>query len=104
MACRPRYLNFAKASQEDLDQLANACSLATFGLGHEDVMDESYRKALKMDKELFSTTFVPERSPLLHVIRNNLLRGDASDRPIDMELYKLNVYGASYLKVCGPLL
>ena len=39
----------------------------------EDVYDETYRKAGKLDREDFAITFDPSRSCLADVIRNELL-------------------------------
>jgi hypothetical protein len=38
--------------------LSDACQPATFGVNKEDVLDESYRKAGKMDVTDFATNFV----------------------------------------------
>ncbi|KAI0036301.1 hypothetical protein K488DRAFT_41416, partial [Vararia minispora EC-137] len=86
-------LNLAEATTEQLQSLAKACMPATFGRGSEDVFDESYRKAGKLDASYFSTRIVPERTRLLDTVRGHLLEGKASNRPIVYELYKLNVYG-----------
>lgn len=56
-------------------------------------MDETYRKAGKMDTTSFATSIVPERTGLIDAIRNQLLDGSDGTRPISLELYKLNVYG-----------
>jgi hypothetical protein len=66
-------------------------------MDQEDVLDETYRKAGKMD----SGYFAPRQDPVLPVhsnllwenIRTNLLEGTQSKRKIKTELYKLNVYG-----------
>ncbi|TFY75753.1 hypothetical protein EWM64_g8259 [Hericium alpestre] len=86
------YLNFTTATEAELAELAAACEAATFGRNKEDVLDESYRRAGKMDVDQFSNPIVPERTPLMQAIRNELLEGDHSARPIRLELYKLNVY------------
>jgi hypothetical protein len=51
-----RFIDFASATSEDLDLLTAACDPATFGRGNEDVYDESYRKAVKMDASNFSSS------------------------------------------------
>ncbi|TFY77585.1 hypothetical protein EWM64_g6427 [Hericium alpestre] len=87
------YLDLANASEPQLAKLAEACQPATFGLNRQDVLDESYRKAGKMDVSQFSTMLVPERTELVKFIQEDLLDGDDALRPMRIELYKLNVYG-----------
>ncbi|KDQ60430.1 hypothetical protein JAAARDRAFT_125785, partial [Jaapia argillacea MUCL 33604] len=76
-----------------LRELAEACDPATFGMNQQDVYDESYRKAGKLDLRHFATHFNPDTAGLAEVIRENLLEGKDDNRPIGLELYKLNVYG-----------
>jgi len=88
-----RFINFASHTPEQLDQLAAACSPATFGRGDQDVYDETYRKALKMDTVDFAAQFDPTVSSLTETIRENLLQGQAEKMEIKPEIYKLNIYG-----------
>jgi hypothetical protein len=76
-----------------LDQLAQACEPASFGRKHENVFDETYRKAGKMDPECFSPMLDPFRADLIKIIRGYLLEGTQSTENIKAELYKLNIYG-----------
>ena len=92
----PRFLNLESATLEDLDSLIAACDPATFGRGDEDVYDESYRKAVKMDASNFAVQFDPAASGLLKTIENQLLQGDTEKMRIKAELYKLNIYGNSF--------
>jgi hypothetical protein len=80
------------ATPDELEQLAQACEPATFGLNKEDVMDETYRKAGKMDNDRFAAQLAPDHTDLVKILRNYLLEGTDSTRPIKLELYKLNVY------------
>jgi hypothetical protein len=57
------------------------------------VLDESYRKAGKMDSDCFAPMLDPVHSKLLKIIRGYLLEGTQSTKSIRTELYKLNVYG-----------
>jgi hypothetical protein len=82
------------ASDSDLERLANACQPATFGVNQQDMHDETYRKAGKMDANAFSSKFNLERSGLLDGIRAHMLEGHDVKTTIEAELYKLNVYGA----------
>jgi hypothetical protein len=88
-----RHVNFTNATSDELEQLAQACQPATFGRNDEDVMDETYRKAGKMDSELFSTPLVYEYTDVVKIVRDRLLDGTDSLRKLKIELYKLNVYG-----------
>ena len=82
------------ASDSDLERLSNACQPATFGVNQQNVLDETYRKAGKMDANAFSSKFNLERSGLLDGIRAHMLEGHDENKTIETELYKLNVYGA----------
>ncbi|EIW85827.1 hypothetical protein CONPUDRAFT_98979, partial [Coniophora puteana RWD-64-598 SS2] len=83
-------INLSAASTDELAALASACQPATFGRNQENVLDETYRKAGKMDRSDFATLFHPGDIGLGPIIQNSLL---CSDREFTMELYKLNVYG-----------
>ncbi|KAF8636133.1 hypothetical protein AX17_003765 [Amanita inopinata Kibby_2008] len=89
-ACRIDLLN---ASTDCLRHLADACDPATFGVGHEDVYDVSYRKAGKLGFEAFRPTFEPMNLGLANIVRDRLLRGLQAQKPIRAELYNMNVYG-----------
>ncbi|EJD46041.1 hypothetical protein AURDEDRAFT_87219 [Auricularia subglabra TFB-10046 SS5] len=62
-------------------------------MNQEDVLDESYRKAGKLDNKDFAINIDPVRSRLLQAVRHGLFSWEASPRNIEAELYKLNVYG-----------
>jgi hypothetical protein len=94
-----RYVNFADITPHELEQLTQACQPATFGVNKEEVMDETYRKAGKMDTDCFSTTLIPEHTDLIKIVRNYLLEGTDTSRQIKAELYKLNVYGTRLIHV-----
>jgi len=55
-------------------------------------LDESYRKAGKMDSECFASLPDPVQTDLMKIIRNNLLEGTQSRDHIIAKLHKLNVY------------
>ena len=57
-------------------------------------MDETYRKAGKMDSECFASLLDPVQTDLMRIIRDNLLEGTQSRDHIIARLHKLNVYGA----------
>jgi hypothetical protein len=76
-----------------LEQLTEACEPASFGVNQENVLDESYRKAGKMDSECFSLMLDPFHTDLMEIFRGSLLEGTRSTTNIKTEKYKLNVYG-----------
>ena len=80
-------------SEGALVHLAQACDPASFGRNGEDVHDESYRKAGKLDRGTFSVDLDLEKNGLMGVIRDNLLGGKDLQKTVLAELYKLNVYG-----------
>ncbi|KAF7316569.1 Fe2OG dioxygenase domain-containing protein [Mycena indigotica] len=82
-------LNFTDATEEQLQDLAGACQPATFGLGTEDVLDEGYRKAGKLDCSDFAAALDIGSLEILDAVVPDLWEGAA----IRAELYKLNVYG-----------
>ncbi|KAL0575721.1 hypothetical protein V5O48_006255 [Marasmius crinis-equi] len=80
------------ASAEDLSALSASCERATFGRANQDVLDESYRKAGKMDLTNFASKLDIHQTRILSTVVPHLLRGEASKREVEAELYKLNVY------------
>ncbi|KAI6037028.1 hypothetical protein BKA83DRAFT_4042119, partial [Pisolithus microcarpus] len=89
-------INLAKATPQELGKLEATCQLATFGANNENVYDESYHKAGKMDSADSATSFDVEDSDLLNIVDQGLLEGDDEERVIKLELYKLNVYGSPF--------
>jgi hypothetical protein len=65
----------------------------------EDVLDETYRKAGKMNLGHFSLILDPVQADLMKIIRNNLLEGTQSTGNIRAELSKLNVYSTDLILV-----
>lgn len=91
-------------SSNDLSELLLASKRATFGLNGKDVLDETYRKAAALDKEMFSTNFHPADHGVLDALSQVLvpdygLRVEGKRKElwgIKAELYKLN---ASFISV-----
>ncbi|KAI5829483.1 hypothetical protein K523DRAFT_363446 [Schizophyllum commune Tattone D] len=83
-------LDLANPTEGQLYEFEAACDRATFGRNQEDVLDETYRKAGKMDTANFSTNFSPPPN-FLGLVRDELLQ--RHDTRLVYELYKLNVYG-----------
>ncbi|KAH7886517.1 hypothetical protein F5I97DRAFT_1001042 [Phlebopus sp. FC_14] len=82
-------VNLSNATAVQLESLSRACQPATFGLNNENRLDETYRKAGKLDLGNFSTPFDPTHAGIVDHICNELLVGD---QKLELELYKLNVY------------
>ena len=68
-------------------------------MNYENVLDETYRKAGKMDSERFSPMLDLHQIDLMKVIRSYLLEGTDSTESIRAELHKLNVYGAHIILI-----
>ncbi|KAI5987504.1 hypothetical protein EDD15DRAFT_2552791, partial [Pisolithus albus] len=85
-------IDFSSPTPEELGSLSNACQPASFGVNHERVYDESYRKAGEMNIASFATRFSARNAGLILTVRQELL-GRNENRNIKVELYKLNVYG-----------
>ena len=83
-----------------LEQLLQSCAPATFGRENKDVLDESYRKAGKLDRSQFSVDFHPHDFGIIDTINQILLpqvspgfmKGREQHRGVMAELYKLNVF------------
>lgn len=88
-----RRIDLSKATEAQLDHLTRTCQAATFGVDQKDVLDETYRKAGKLDCSEFAAKFDIVESGILATVKNELLEGKNDSRPIKAELYKLNVYG-----------
>ena len=95
-----RHVSFIKLgsiTEIQARDLSRACSPATFGLNHQDVLDESYRKAGKLDVGKFSWPFSPaSRSDFIVQLVSGLFPSDSLHKGIRFELYKLNVYGTTF--------
>ncbi|KAF7361148.1 Fe2OG dioxygenase domain-containing protein [Mycena sanguinolenta] len=91
-----RWIDLANAAPAELNALSDACQKATFGRNQEDVLDETYRKAGQMSAKDFTIRFNVEKSGILAHVHARLLEGfNKSDKRIEAELYKLNVYGVA---------
>ena len=94
-------IKLGSITETQAQDLSRACSLATFGLNNQDVFDESYRKAGKLDVGKFSWPFSPaSRSDFIVQLVSGLFPSDSLRKKICFELYKLNVYGKTSLS-CG---
>ena len=89
---RAHCIDFANADDASLQVLLEACQPAPFGVDNKDVLDESYRKAWKMDNSNFATRLDVVNTGILECIRSMLMQGN-ENKKIRPEMYKLNVYG-----------
>lgn len=74
----------------EIQNLVKACTPATFGRGQEDVLDDQYRRAGKLDLAEFLTDFCPYKTGIIDQI-TKLLCATEREGWIRCELYKLNV-------------
>lgn len=73
-------LPLSSTSSEHLDALVKACQPASFGRGNEEVLDESYRKAGKLDRAAFATTFFPYEAGIVDVVSQLLVPQTKQDK------------------------
>lgn len=94
-----RKVTLPVTGETDTDGLASLvqdCQPATFGLGGQDVYDEAYRKALKMDPTAFCSTVDPYSLGIVDTVAQLLLPSfleSSTHRAVEARLYKLNVSG-----------
>ncbi|KAF5661724.1 hypothetical protein FCIRC_11750 [Fusarium circinatum] len=82
-------------AQDGFNSLLADCQPATFGVGSQEVLDEEYRKAGKMNTEDFCTNFNPYEHGIVDTINQVLAQASVTDARglgVKAELYKLNVY------------
>ncbi|KAL3419488.1 oxidoreductase [Phlyctema vagabunda] len=106
---RQSKIQFPVLSEDDAQELLKACAPATFGLNGEDVLDETYRKAGKLDRSQFCVDWHPTdcgivdaiKQALLPEIRKPDLKGCNTSEEhwgVVAELYKLNIYSGPHGK------
>ncbi|RPD55375.1 hypothetical protein L226DRAFT_554522 [Lentinus tigrinus ALCF2SS1-7] len=83
----------ANLGRMDLSPSAKTCQPATFGRNDQDVLDETYRKAGKLDSDAFMIGLDAGHAGLVETVRTSLFPGREETRTIEAQLYKLNVYG-----------
>ncbi|KAF9441609.1 hypothetical protein P691DRAFT_683343, partial [Macrolepiota fuliginosa MF-IS2] len=88
-------LRLGSTTQAQVADLSSACEPATFGLGPKDVLDETYRKAGKLDEGKFSWVFNPDYGDFASRLVTGLFPWSSLDKGIRFEMYKLNVYGCN---------
>ncbi|KDQ14659.1 hypothetical protein BOTBODRAFT_32412 [Botryobasidium botryosum FD-172 SS1] len=86
-------IDLSGPNENQVKALADACTKASFGMNQQDILDETYRKAGKIDNNHFALNFNPVATGLLERVRGELLGLQFEVPNIRAELYKLNVYG-----------
>jgi hypothetical protein len=82
-------------AESQIAELSAACSKASFGRGTETILDETVRKAGKLDFGDFSWS-MKVHDLIAELIRANLMPLAEEGDELRFELYKLNVYGAVF--------
>ena len=81
---------FPGASDVDIQQLLDACSVASFGRNDQLVTDINYRNSLKLDPDNFMTSFQVANTPIQFAAMTMM----PNVRSIQAEVYKLNIYSS----------
>ena len=79
---------FPGASDVDIQQLLDACSVASFGRNDQLVTDTNYRNSLKLDPNNFMTSFQVANTPIQLAAMTMM----PNVQGIQAALYKLNIY------------
>ena len=89
------FVDFSNAEDAALEELALSCKKASFGKGTEEILDDSIRKAGKLDLDMFATLFTPIGTDIIDTIYDHFASSASKiGSGYRYELYKLNVYGA----------
>ena len=102
------------SSTPAVEELLQACAPATFGQKGEEVLDESYRKAVKLDSDQFCTSFNPHEVGIVDAITQSMLPAIAKpfsdgrskheeNLGVVAELYKLNVSASRFRREMATL-
>lgn len=85
---------YSDEQKPSIEQLLKDCQPATFGRGRQDILDETYRNAGKLDESSFSTNFNPYALGIIdtaaQALAPNNCRQTNETHGIRAELYKLN--------------
>lgn len=92
----PLQLDSKGEVDDSLAKLLEGTEPAGFGYKGKDIIDESYRKASKLDTSAFSTNFCPYETGIIDVVAQALLPlSPDQSQGVRAELYKLNVRALS---------
>lgn len=95
------FLALGSTTASQVEDLSNACQPATFGLNQKDILDETYRKAGKLDAGNFLWGFTPDGAgDFASEVASGLFPWGSLEEGIRFELYKLNVYGTYPFRSC----
>ncbi|KPI38516.1 uncharacterized protein AB675_4234 [Cyphellophora attinorum] len=84
-----------QSDEDALDRLLASCEPATFGYQGQDILDNEYRKALKLEPSRFCIDFHPADHGILQTIADTMLRLRTGSYSLSAVLYKLNIYETS---------
>jgi hypothetical protein len=87
-ACDTRHICLP-TSDTQLQDLMHACDVASFGIGDQEVVDETYRKALCLPKDRLASSFELYNTDILRTIQSVLA---PDSEYIVAQSYKLNIY------------
>lgn len=79
-------------NSRQFEALLSACKPAAFGRGREEILDEGYRKASKLDREAFATNLCPYEAGIIDLVAQLLLSSSSNHehkRSIKVFLEKL---------------
>lgn len=96
--CQKLSFPINEATESNLEELLTASTPAPFGRGGEDVCDEGYRKAPKLERTQFATTFNPYELGIIDTIAQVLLPSAVDLRmlgAVRAELFQLHVSSSS---------
>lgn len=85
-------INLGSISDDDIRALVDACEPAPFGRGPESVLDDSYRKALKLEESSFAWRFNPDPGNFIASLAQKLCPWERFEKGFRAEVTKLNVY------------
>lgn len=81
-----------KSGDATLQELIDDMEPASFGFQGKDIVDDSYRKAVKLDTSAFTTNFCPYKVGIVDTLGHALLPiRKAPSQGIYADLYRLNV-------------
>jgi len=85
-------INLGSISADDTRALVDACEPAPFGRGPESVLDDNYRKALKLEEPSFAWRFNPDSGNFIASLAQKLCPWERFEKGFRAEVTKLNVY------------
>lgn len=82
----PHQINLGSISDDDIRALVDACEPAPFGRGPESVLDDNYRKALKLEESSFAWRFNPDSGNFIASLAQKLCPWERFEKGFRAEL------------------